>query len=177
MSGPPLAVAGAHARARARTRPVEQRRRFEVAKGLPRIESEDAASSTCVAYVVKPFTTQKDEQRQLGPIVIVEAVFLQGSGLAQGPAVVQHIMHLICLLPSLLLWLHLFVPSRRTAPHRFEQSLLCRFSRGTIRNALRHAFQSAGIRRVDVHAAGMASLASAILCTAHDEDLSLPSEA
>lgn len=43
--------------------------------GLPEVDGPDTAASTCFVYVVKPFSNPKDEQRQLGPIVIIEASY------------------------------------------------------------------------------------------------------
>lgn len=54
-------------------------RRFGTARGLPKVEDDVAASSTGLLYVVRPFVTPKDEQRQLGPIMVVENAYVGGA--------------------------------------------------------------------------------------------------
>jgi len=49
--------------------------RFAPAGGLPKVESEAAARSTLLVYLVRPFESAKDAERQLGPICIVEASY------------------------------------------------------------------------------------------------------
>eukprot|EP00929_Paragymnodinium_shiwhaense_P063440 TRINITY_DN31686_c0_g2_i1.p1 TRINITY_DN31686_c0_g2~~TRINITY_DN31686_c0_g2_i1.p1 ORF type:complete len:1189 (+),score=217.43 TRINITY_DN31686_c0_g2_i1:62-3628(+) len=52
-----------------------QRARFLPVHGLPKVEDSETACSTAVVYLVRPFESAKDIERQLGPILIIEASY------------------------------------------------------------------------------------------------------
>lgn len=49
--------------------------KFPTVANLPKVDDDEAASSTVVAYIVRPFQSAKDAERQLGPILLVEASY------------------------------------------------------------------------------------------------------
>lgn len=51
------------------------RPRFKPVSGLPTVEDPMSASSTMVAYLLKPFGSPKDAERQLGPVGIIETSY------------------------------------------------------------------------------------------------------
>jgi len=51
------------------------RPRFLPVNGLPKVEDASSASSTMVAYLLRPFSSPKDAERQLGPIGIIETSY------------------------------------------------------------------------------------------------------
>jgi len=49
--------------------------KFSPVTALPKVDDVAASSSTVLSYIVRPFESTKDAERQLGPILIIEASY------------------------------------------------------------------------------------------------------